>query len=125
MLYRLIFPFQHATYHPASRFRPLLSYMNKQCCRFLVPERELCVDETLVATKGHSIMRQYIQKPRNSESNCGCYVNQQRDISRKCLSTEVGILTRFRPFSCYKSFIYTKLSFWYKESAALFIHVRQ
>jgi hypothetical protein len=26
--------------------------MNKQFCRFLVPERELCVDETLVATKG-------------------------------------------------------------------------
>jgi hypothetical protein len=34
--------------------------MNKQFWRFLVPERELCVDETLVATKGHSIMRQYI-----------------------------------------------------------------
>jgi hypothetical protein len=60
MLYRLIFPFQHTAYDPASRFRQLLSYMNKQCCRFLVPERELCVDETLVATKGHSIMRQYI-----------------------------------------------------------------
>ena len=60
MLYRLILPFQHAAYDPASRFRPLLSYMNKQFCRFLVPERELCVDETLVATKGHSIMRQYI-----------------------------------------------------------------
>ena len=26
---------------------------------------------------------------------------------------------------CCKSFIYTKLSFWYKESAELFIHVRQ
>jgi hypothetical protein len=59
-LYRLIFPFQHAAYDPVSRFRPLLSYMNKQFWRFLVPERELCVDETLVATKGHSIMRQYI-----------------------------------------------------------------
>jgi hypothetical protein len=52
--------FQHAAYDPVSRFRPLLSYMNKQFWRFLVPERELCVDETLVATKGHSIMRQYI-----------------------------------------------------------------
>jgi hypothetical protein len=51
---------KQAAYDPASRFRPLLSYMNKQFCRFLVPERELCVDETLVATKGHSIMRQYI-----------------------------------------------------------------
>ena len=33
---------------------------HKQFCRFLVPERELCVDETLVPTKGHNVMRQYI-----------------------------------------------------------------
>ena len=29
-------------------------------CQFLIPERELCVDETLVPTKGHNVMRQYI-----------------------------------------------------------------
>ena len=51
---------QHPAYDPASRFRSLLSFMNKQFCRFLVPERELCVDETLVPTKGHNVMRQYI-----------------------------------------------------------------
>lgn len=51
---------QNPAYDPASRFRPLLSFMNKQFSKYLVPEREICVDETLVPTKGHNIMRQYI-----------------------------------------------------------------
>jgi hypothetical protein len=41
-------------------WRSCVAYMNKQFCRFLVPERELCVDENRVAIKGHSIMKQYI-----------------------------------------------------------------
>ncbi|VDI52976.1 Hypothetical predicted protein [Mytilus galloprovincialis] len=53
-------PRQHPAYDPASRFRPLLSFMNKQFCRFIVPKKEVCVDETLMATKGHNVMRQYI-----------------------------------------------------------------
>lgn len=54
------FPREHPGYDPASRFRPLLNFMNRQFGRFLVPEKEICVDETLVASKGHNIMRQYI-----------------------------------------------------------------
>ncbi|KAJ8319539.1 hypothetical protein KUTeg_002887 [Tegillarca granosa] len=53
-------PREHPGYDPASRFRPLLNFMNRQFGRFLVPEKEICVDETLVASKGHNIMRQYI-----------------------------------------------------------------
>jgi len=34
--------------------------MNQRFSRFLVPEREVCVDESLVASKGHNVMRQYI-----------------------------------------------------------------
>ena len=34
--------------------------MNQGFSRFLVSEREVCVDESLVASKGHNVMRQYI-----------------------------------------------------------------
>ncbi|XP_052080769.1 piggyBac transposable element-derived protein 4-like [Mytilus californianus] len=53
-------PRQHPAYDPASRFKSLLSFMNKQFCRFIVPKKEVCVDETLMATEGHIVMRQYI-----------------------------------------------------------------
>ncbi|XP_033761258.1 piggyBac transposable element-derived protein 4-like [Pecten maximus] len=53
-------PRQHPAYDPASRFRPLLSFINNQFRRYVVPKRELCVDETLVGSRGHSVMRQYI-----------------------------------------------------------------
>ncbi|XP_071123227.1 piggyBac transposable element-derived protein 4-like [Mytilus edulis] len=53
-------PRQHPAYDPASRFRPLLSFMNKQFCRFIVPKKEVYVDETLMATKGHNVMKQDI-----------------------------------------------------------------
>ncbi|XP_033749267.1 piggyBac transposable element-derived protein 4-like [Pecten maximus] len=51
---------EHPAYDPAARFRPLLNFVNRQFLRFIVPRRELCVDESLVSTKGHSVMRQYI-----------------------------------------------------------------
>ncbi|XP_069131650.1 piggyBac transposable element-derived protein 4-like [Argopecten irradians] len=51
---------EHAAYDPASRFRPLVNFVNRQFLRFVIPKRELCVDESLVSTKAHSVMRQYI-----------------------------------------------------------------
>ncbi|KAJ8307193.1 hypothetical protein KUTeg_015277 [Tegillarca granosa] len=51
---------QHPAYDPASRFSPLLNYMNRQFLRYIIPNRNLCVDETLISCKGHSVMRQYI-----------------------------------------------------------------
>ncbi|KAJ8311222.1 hypothetical protein KUTeg_011225 [Tegillarca granosa] len=50
----------HPAYDPASRFSPLLNYMNRQFLRYIIPNRNLCVDETLISCKGHSVMRQYI-----------------------------------------------------------------
>lgn len=57
---KTILYFQNPAYDPSSRFRPLLSFINRQFSRFIIPDREVCVDETLMGTKGHTVMRQYI-----------------------------------------------------------------
>ncbi|XP_069111345.1 piggyBac transposable element-derived protein 4-like [Argopecten irradians] len=58
--YRRLADRQHPAYDPAARFKPLLTFINRMFQRFLIPNQELCVDETLVSARGHSIMRQYI-----------------------------------------------------------------
>ncbi|KAJ8301309.1 hypothetical protein KUTeg_020296 [Tegillarca granosa] len=70
----------HPGYDPAARIRPLLTYINNRFKQFCVPDRELCVDESLVATKGRTVMQQYIPtKAVKYGINFGCSVRLQQD----------------------------------------------
>lgn len=58
--YRRVANRENAGYDPAARFKPLVDYINTRFPYFVRPNRELCIDETLVGCKGKSAMTQYI-----------------------------------------------------------------
>lgn len=48
------------SYNPAAHFEPLVRIMNDRFRHHYVPAQELSVDESLVGTRGRSVMKQYI-----------------------------------------------------------------
>lgn len=51
---------QDPNYDPAAKFKPLIQHANMMFQRYRQPRREVAVDESLVSSRGRSVMRQYI-----------------------------------------------------------------
>ncbi|XP_033749217.1 piggyBac transposable element-derived protein 4-like [Pecten maximus] len=58
--YRKIRNREDPGYSPDSRFKPLLTFVNNRFKALYTPQRELSIDESLVASRGKSVMKQYI-----------------------------------------------------------------
>ncbi|XP_033758646.1 piggyBac transposable element-derived protein 4-like [Pecten maximus] len=58
--YRKIRNREDPGYSPDSRFKPLLTFVNNRFKALNTPQRELSIDESLVASRVKSIMKQYI-----------------------------------------------------------------
>ncbi|KAJ8316757.1 hypothetical protein KUTeg_005703 [Tegillarca granosa] len=47
-------------YRPDSKFKPLIDFVNRMFKNFYVPRKEICIDESLVASRERTSMLQYI-----------------------------------------------------------------
>ena len=66
--------------------------MNRTITKFITPKRELCVDATLVASRGYSVMRKYISSEKAKcgwtfwllcEAASGCILQMERYRGRQ------------------------------------------
>ena len=91
----------HPNHDPISKVRPVVDKLITKFCDLYYPEKELAVDESLIAFKGRSSMGQYMpQKPHKwglkawvlSESSTGYCYNWSLYMGRK-ERAEVGLST--------------------------------